>query len=129
MKLSSYRPVNRSDVPSAPDWVDKLREPDTDQIKRITIALQNQLGFSDNFNAEVRELDMVHNEWLTIGLRGLRGKVSGALVIDVDAAEDENVDWWPIRKSVVDLKTIRLKLKFASDPGRAVKVRVLILGS
>ena len=123
MIIPKYQRVARENVPKAEPWADELLEPVHDQLKDITMALQAQLSFFDNFNAEVRDVKVSDGLWKSITLSTLRGKPLGVLPMWNSLAEHADFAW-----KVVDLNQIAVKYDFASNPTTEVSIRVLVLG-
>lgn len=124
MKIQQFQPVFRSDVPKSEPWIEQFLKPVYDQIKDLTVMSQGQWNFSDNANAEERELDVVHNEEFQISLKRLRGKPDKVLL----GAWDSDEFAWPLRWKIIDIDKISCRVKFETDPGRPVKVKILVIG-
>jgi len=127
MKVQQYRPTFLSDVPKAEKWVEPLLLPIHDQVKSLTLAVQNSLTFGDNLNSEIREMKLPHDDgtvsWTDIDLKTLRGSPIGVYPIFWDYDDYVQFKW-----KLKDLSTIRVKIKWSIDPGEQISTRLLIIG-
>jgi hypothetical protein len=128
MKIQQYRPTFLSDVPKAEKWVEPLLLPIHDQIKNLTLAMQNSMTFGDNLNAELRDIKLDHDNgttttWTDIDIKTLRGAPIGVYPIFWDYDDYAQFKW-----KLKDLSTIRVKIKWTTAPGEQVSVRLLIIG-
>jgi hypothetical protein len=68
MKIGEFRALAKEELPEAP-WISKLLDPLNRFLLSVRAALANGLTFADNFNAEVRTIDVVtRDEWLPLTL-------------------------------------------------------------
>jgi len=128
MKLKQYQPTLRTNVPEAEKWIDKIVAPSNNQIKRMTTALQNQLSYRDNFNAEVLDLKIWHDDesttgWSEIELNSLKGKPEGVQLIFWDWDDYAHIKW-----KIKAINKIQIKVKFDTDPEQEVDIRILVVG-
>lgn len=122
MKIPTYQPVSKEDVPKAADWIDELRQPDVEQIRKLTQALQGKLD-STNGNCEVKTVNVSHGVRAELKLTKINGKASGALII-----ASGYPTWNPIVEPVGG-GLIRVTVYFREIiPAVAVPVTFLILG-
>lgn len=133
MKVPSYKPVSRINVPDAPEWLDKLRDTDIAQTKKISQALQNQLGLEDNLNAEVITTEVTHNVWTSVAINKVRGKPWKVELAFVDVPKGVDLNWLPLRWIPEDQKRVAIKLSFyvagfVADPGYAIPVTIEVWG-
>jgi hypothetical protein len=123
MIIGKFKPVTKANVPQMEDWLEKVTDPIVDQIKDLTMALQNQLSFNDNLNAEVREFGITHDAWTQIELKTLRGVPIGCFLLWT--AQD---DYTQFRWKLIDINKVAIKVKFGTDPATVTKVRVVVMG-
>jgi len=136
MKLDAYKPLHRDGVPleepaegdnpigDIPEWHDQMLEPTHKQIMNLTRMAQGLITFGENINAEIRRLSMFHNVPIEVTLSSMKGNPLGIIPVYWDVEQFAS-----FRPKIIDLKTVRLTVNFDSDPGRAVDVIVIILGS
>lgn len=123
MRIQSYRRVRRDDVPGLPDEVYRALEPISDQLEKLTTAMQGNLRFEDNFESETRELEVSHGVAKDISLQKLRrSRAAGAILIEAAAAVAS------FTSEVRDLGRVRVTVSFVSDPGEPTRVKFVVLG-
>lgn len=126
MKIPNPKFPTRNESPGIPEdarWIDDYSSPRDGNVKMITQALQKQLSFGDNVNAEIRELEILHDTDFVLTLQSLRGIPIGALVLWT-----ELYDYHFLRFSVVDTKRVRFSVFFLSEPTEKSRVRILFVG-
>jgi hypothetical protein len=57
MKISEFRALAKEELPEAP-WISKLLDPLNRFLSSVRAALANGLTFADNFNAEIRTVEL-----------------------------------------------------------------------
>lgn len=124
MKVSNFKRISRSDFPEATDEFHKAMDIVSDQIELLTTALQGNISFEDNFDAEIKELDLEDNKAVTFELKTLRGKPRGVLLLDRGL-----FDYSVVALQVVDDKSIKVKIAMTDEaPTTSTSVRIAILG-
>jgi hypothetical protein len=71
LKIGEFRALAKEELPEAP-WISKLLDPLNRFLLIVRAALANGLTFADNFNAEIRTIDVTtRDEWtaLTLGAK------------------------------------------------------------
>lgn len=124
MKVASFKRLSRADYQGIPEAFEPFIDSLNDQIEQVTQALQNNLTFEENFNAEVKEITIKDNTPVDLRVK-LKGKPRGILLLDRNV-EDYTVESF----SIIDSETIRVKLSFTDTaPLGDIKVRLLVIGS
>lgn len=122
MRLERFRRLQPGDYQDAPPFWQRALDPINKQFELLTTALAGLLSFVDNFDADVREIEVEHDTDtdITVELRGFPK--------EVQVHTPENYDYYQVAWEVIDAKTVRLKVKWDTDPGEPVKVRIRVLG-
>jgi hypothetical protein len=124
MKIGKFTAVNRTDVPQAPEWTDKLLKPFNTALKELNTLGQKQISFTDNCNTEPRELRVKHETPYELTLNVLKGKPLGAMVLWTSVN-----DYLPrLKFEIQDEKKVKVTFKFDSAPSGEVDVKILIIG-
>lgn len=124
MIIGKFKPVSRTNVPQAEDWIDDIVDPIVDQIKDLTTASQGQMSLYHNFNTEVREFDTMDDVWTNIDLKTLRGVPIGCQLL-----------WWEyddypyFKWKIIDQARIAVKVKSLGTASTdATKIRIVVWG-
>ena len=124
MKIGNFRRLSRADFPDAPDILWRMLESFQDQIELLTSALQGHLTFEDNFNVEIKDLDLEDNTTVTFKLNHLKGKPIGVILLDRGI-----YDYSVVALEILDEKTARAKIAFTDEaPTDTTTIRVAFLG-
>ena len=124
MRIPNFKRPRREDMPDADDTLfKKIVEPISDQVEELTRAMQRRLSPQDNFDMEVRELDLTDGVQLEITLRQLRGIPLGALFLESDVADGAT-----LAMERVSRERVKLRADWPSGPSGAQRTKVLIVG-
>lgn len=124
MKVSNFKRISRSDFPEASEDFYRAMDIISDQIEVVTTALQGNISFEDNFDAEIKDLKIKDNTTTTFELKTLKGKPRGILLLDRGV-----FDYSLVAFKVVNDRTISVKMVSTDEaPLGSTSVRIAILG-
>jgi hypothetical protein len=127
MKIKSYSPAETSNVPGIPEdakqWVGAVLESRDVHLKDITRCLTSRLDFSNNSNAEVRDVQLFHGVEAEIKLQTLKSRPIGVLHL-----YNEDHDYAKVKWIQSDQDRIKVTVSFDAAPSDDVLTRLLILG-
>lgn len=83
MKLSAFRPPNKTDFPDMPPGDEEPFKVVGKHIIDLTTALQGQISIEDNLDAELIRVDIEHNKLFTVTLQKKGSRAVGATCIYV----------------------------------------------
>ena len=125
MKIGNIGPFRPEDYPDVEgEWLPKLLSKLNRDFKGITNALQGQVSISDNTQGKLLNLDAKHNIELEVSLPGFKGKPIGAQLM----WSDPTYGHANLTMENVDRNTVKLIVKWDTDPGVAVETRIMIFG-
>lgn len=110
-KLPDYKAPNSSDYPEADDWIWKVLESVSRQLKQITQTLQKKVDQVNNLNVDDRELQLLSGQEVSITPEGLTGKPTSVEVLGVDPSFF--VQWL---SRIVSETEVRLTVFFSNVP-------------
>jgi hypothetical protein len=122
MKLRNFRPVDVSEIAEASDensWMDAYMQPRDQQLQALTQVGQKHFSLEDNANAEIRDVEVLHNTEIEIATNVKGG---ARVVLDGNITLGKLI-WRPI-----DLETIGVTYKFDTDPGVRTAIRIVVWG-
>ena len=105
MKIPNYTPPNRLDHPGLPDSAYDAIDVISEQLNKITNALQKNISPEDNENAETRTAVFESGKEYDISLQEISGRPSEVRVLDHSVFEEVNLAW-----EVKDQTTVKVKL-------------------
>tara|TARA_B100000470_G_C19735714_1_gene366695 strand:+ start:552 stop:938 length:387 start_codon:yes stop_codon:yes gene_type:complete len=123
MKLPSFQPPNKIDHPGLPDAAYGAMEVLSNQVDKLTHALQKNISPEDNENTEVRIYPFESGVEYDITLQEVKGKVREVRVLDHDLFERVDLAW-----KLIDQKKIKVVLTWPSEPEEAINATLLIRG-
>ena len=119
MKVPSYVPT------PPPEGPDQIRWRKTnDALQRHADVLRNTLNFTDNFNAEVRQITFFHDDPVTIELREVQGNPVGMVILRSNLFDYYSLKW---KVSAIP-NSVDVAIKWDSAPAEAQIVDLLIIG-
>ncbi len=122
MKIESLPEVSRGDVRGVPEPVVRYVKPAQKQVGVLTRALQGKLTFLDNFDREIRLLNLSNDTAETIKLQDLRAKPRGVFVLGSELFDYPHLAW-----RVISAKEIEIKVKWDSAPTTPVATEILVV--
>jgi len=124
MRIDDFQKTSLVESRDIPRELIRALSPLSDQVEQLTTATQGRISFSDNVNAEIRAVQLVHDTSTVIKQQ----RVKGAAVL-VLVAWEELFDYVQIAWQSVDESRVRVKVKWASAPSGSNWVNLLIVGS
>lgn len=123
MRIQSYRRLGAESTIDAPPYIQNIVGSQNDTFELLTTAMQNNLTFADNMNASVIDIPLEHDTATEISTRSVKGQVKHAICSSTDA-----FDYFKFKWQVVDTNTIRVAVKWDTDPGQATNCRLVLFG-
>lgn len=122
MKVPSFQPYTRKDVPEVPRWLEKYIQPIVKQVQSITQAVSGNLTMEENVKCEIREIELNDGESVDISLQRLNGIPLGASIILDD------LHYSVLAVKVKDQKTMTLKVDMLDNPTGKVPIKMVFWG-
>lgn len=121
MKLPEYRRLTKTDYEDLPEWVDPINR----HFELLTTLAHGNATFADNHLAEIRTLEVPHDESFAIELRRLRRNPSGVLVLSTSFFEYYRFTW---QMSPTAQRTVDVKILWDTVPSEDPEVTLLFIG-
>ena len=120
MKIPNYTPPNKLDHPGLPDSAYEAMDVISEQMNKLTTALQKNMSPEDNENAETRTAVFESGKEYDISLQEISGRPSEVRVLDHSVFEEVNLAW-----EVKDQSTVKVRLTWpeASSATATILVR------
>ena len=93
MKLPNFTPPNKVDHPGLPATAYSAMEVITNQLQKVTTALQKNISPEDNENSETREMVFESGVKYDINLQSIRGRPREVRVLDHSVFEKVDLAW------------------------------------
>ena len=93
MKIPNFQPPNKIDHPGLPDSAYEAMEVFTQQIEKITTALQKNISPEDNENSETRTMTFQSGVNYDIRLRDIKGRPREVRVLDHSVFDKVDLAW------------------------------------
>lgn len=122
MKIPNFTPPNKVDHPGLPDTAYRAMEVITNQLQKVTTALQKNISPEDNENSETRTMTFESGVKYDIRLQSIRGKPREVRVLDHSVFEKVDLAW-----EVKDLNLISVSLTWPAST--SATATLLIRGS
>lgn len=122
MKINSFRGPNKGDVQGIDDNLNRVLDILNKPLEEHTEALQGNLN-ADNFNQEVRDIQVFHNIEVRISLQKIKGKCIGALPL-----WNSLYDYVKVAFQQISETQVKIKCYFDTTPTGKVNVRLLLIG-
>ena len=123
MKIEALRRIVPADYPEAPEWFHRFADVLNDTLEQLTQLPQKNIS-TENLNEELREVTINDDQEFDLTFREIRGRPTVVSVVFVSGMRRHHpLQWQPLAG-----KQVRCKLKFLTDPGEPVLIRVLIRG-
>lgn len=120
MKQQNFSPPDHSALgPEVPDWFLRYMEPVHNHIRLMTTALQGNLTFLENSNADVVSFQATHDSSLKVS-HSVKGNRVGAVLAFSAVFDYPDFVWRPVREGRAEVK-----IKWATDPGSPQRVDIL----
>ena len=119
MKIPNFQPPNKIDHPGLPDSAYEAMEVFTQQIEKITTALQKNISPEDNENSETRTMTFQSGVNYDIRLRDIKGRPREVRVLDHSVFDKVDLAW-----EVKDQDLIRVSLTW---PATASAIATLLI--
>ena len=119
MKIPNFQPPNKIDHPGLPDSAYEAMEVFTQQIEKITTALQKNISPEDNENSETRTMTFQSGVNYDIRLRDIKGRPREVRVLDHSVFDKVDLAW-----EVKDQALIRVSLTW---PATASAIATLLI--
>lgn len=123
MKVGGLRRLNAEDFPGLPETVVQILEPINEINASVVSALQGNLTFAENFQAESRTFKVKHNVTQEVELKTLKAKPRFVLASPT-LYDPFKFAWQVARPGIVQVKLI-----FDSAPSAEQEVTFLFLSS
>ncbi len=124
MKIPNYTPPNKLDHPGLPDSAYEAMDVISEQMNKLTTALQKNMSPEDNENAETRTAVFESGKEYDISLQEISGRPTEVRVLEQSVFEDVKVAWKVESQTSVKVKltwpdatsgTATLLIRGASD--------------
>lgn len=128
MKLGGIKRISKEDLAkkdkNLPEWIDSLLEQLNPFIEQVTVALNGNLTFEDNFQAKVVEQEFTHAAELIVspkldGRTGLRAY--GIIPISTSGEALDSLQW-----RLLDNGNVGITFGFGSSVTAKCKVLILL---
>ena len=119
MKIPNFQPPNKIDHPGLPDSAYSAMEVFTQQIEKITTALQKNISPEDNENSETRTMTFQSGVNYDIRLRDIKGRPREVRGLDHSVFDKVDLAW-----EVKDQDLIRVSLTW---PATASAIATLLI--
>ncbi len=126
MKVQSPLLINPQDVAEAPDWFRKVLKPVNASLELLFAAIAKRLSAQDNFNSEIRLLQVFHGIQFEFKLQTLKGLPKEIRVAQVINPVDYGKIKWAISPN--DSRVVIATCYFDLAPTDIVTVRLVIDG-
>ena len=93
MKIPNYTPPNKLDHPGLPDSAYEAMDVISEQMNKLTTALQKNMSPEDNENAETRTAVFESGKEYDISLQEISGRPTEVRVLEQSVFEDVKVAW------------------------------------
>ena len=123
MKIPNFTPPNKIDNPDLDDGTHDALKVISEQVNKLTSALQKNISPEDNENSETRKLAFENGKEYEISVPDIKGKPSEVRVLDHGLFERVDIAW-----EVVDSGKIKVALTWPSAPSSSVDTTILIRG-
>ena len=123
MKVPNFTPPNKIDNPGLDEGTHEALKIISEQVTRLTSALQKNISPEDNENAETRAFGFENGKEYEISLQEIKGRPTEVRVLDHDLFEKVDIAW-----EVVDARKIKVALTWPSAPASAVNATLFIRG-
>lgn len=124
MKIDDFQKSSAFESGEIPREVARALMPISNQVEQLTSALQGRIGISENTNAEVRVVQLVHDTSSVILQHRVKGQAKAVLL-----AWEELFDYTQCTWQAIDDNRVRVKVKWASAPTGPTWVHLLIFGA
>lgn len=121
--VDSISGINKSEMPEAPNWVNKLLGPFNGFMNSIVSALRGKLTFYDNFYCEEKTFTYTNNVELQILLSIIK-KYRGFLL--AGTPPDQFVTAIKVRE--IDNKTVGVTVQFSGGGTTTGNVKIIFWG-
>lgn len=126
MKVQRFRRFVFGDYPDAPQWAHRFFDAVNKQFESLTNAVAGRLNMSDNIVANIRTVEMGQDELvqITVDFEEVDAKPFLVAYASSDFDEYHFLKW-----SIVDTKTVQVRINWLTDPDVKPLVTLLILGN
>jgi len=123
MKMPGYHPLSTEDLPKEFQPLKRMLDHINKTLSDHSNALHRRLNFADNFDSDVRELEVFDGVEVEVALQGLRGRPIGVIMLWSDYPDQYILNW-----NNSDAKKIKLTVSWEIPPVDLVKIRILTIG-
>lgn len=129
MKIRSYKRITKTDHPDLPEWAERVFDGQNRQLESLTTLAQGNVTFADNFQAEVREVEIPHfpaaGEFVSVQLQVLKRGPVGVIVLNSSFYDFHRIAW---QMSPTTPLTVDIKMRWDSVPPENPTVTLLFIG-
>lgn len=123
MRVPNFTPPNQIDHPGLPDEAYNAMQVLSDQVGKLTLALQKNISPEDNENSEVRKLDFENGKKYSVSLQEIKGRPSEVRVLSHTLFDSVNLSW-----EVTDEASINVSLSWSTSTASRTTATLLIRG-
>lgn len=134
-KLPVIKRISREDVKEAPTWIEYLLYPLNQFMQGVYSALNGNLTFGDNINAEIRDLDFrtrsdysLNNFDPVLFVHKLKTKPQGLILVQIVEKDTNSTIYGAVTPQWVDSNgTIKINYISGLQDSKNYRIKVLLI--
>lgn len=123
MKIPSFQPLKTEGLPKELKSIKTILDSINKALVDHTYALQRRLLFADNFDCEVRDIEVLHGTAVEVDLSTMRSSPRGVLLMWSELHDFAKLKW-----EQSGTKKIKVTVEWDSTPTAFYTVRILVIG-